>query len=376
MTGGQPSPTSPENLAGETMRFNLVDSLRAHGSNVVAVGAYEKKNLRLALKTALTEAEKGVFTTLVVTDGVCIQKLPASTQRVRVEPDVCKQCNACLVCQGLELDPDGIPVVNNLCTGCGGSTPACSQMCPTGVLKALDLKDLNLPSTPAFADPPDEIQIPAISKAGLPVRLSLAIRGVGGQGNLFFGSVMSKLAFLAGYAGRNIIKGETHGMAQMGGPVISTFSCGDVFSPVLLPGTADCLIAMEKSEVLRPGFLELLKPGGTVILAGTRIVPPGLPEDQYPSGDQIHDSLLGYQVVEVDVLSKALEIGDRSGRSANVVMLGILSTLPPFNQLPVEIWLNALKNANSRASVWASNYAAFLAGRETARSAVAALQPA
>ncbi|MEI6290848.1 MAG: thiamine pyrophosphate-dependent enzyme, partial [Chloroflexota bacterium] len=40
MTGGQASPTSPENLAGEHMKFNLVDSLKAHGAQVISVGAY------------------------------------------------------------------------------------------------------------------------------------------------------------------------------------------------------------------------------------------------------------------------------------------------------------------------------------------------
>jgi indolepyruvate ferredoxin oxidoreductase alpha subunit len=364
MTGGQATLTSPENLAGQPMRFDLAETLKAHGAKVVTVGAYEKKNLRQALATALSEAAQGVYTTILVADGVCIQKLPASSQRVRVEPRACKKCNACLVCPGLELNAKWIPVVNNLCSGCGGSTPACVQMCPTNVLKAVDLSDLNLPDQPVFAEPPQEIEIPAFSRAGLPDRLSLAIRGVGGQGNLFFGSVMSKLAFLAGYSDRNIIKGETHGMAQMGGPVISTFSCGDVSSPVLLPGTADCLIAMEKSEVLRPGFLEMLKPGGTLILAQTRILPPGLPAEQYPSDQQIEASLSAYHVIEVDVLASALKLGDRSGRSANVVMLGILSTLPPFNLIPPEVWLQALKTATSKTSLWPANYQAFHTGRQ------------
>jgi len=65
------------------MRFNLAESLKAHGVNVVSVGAYEKKNLRLALKTALTDAKQGAFTTIVVTNGACIQKLSASTSAVR-----------------------------------------------------------------------------------------------------------------------------------------------------------------------------------------------------------------------------------------------------------------------------------------------------
>ena len=376
MTGGQPSPTSPENLAGEQMRFNLAESLKAHGTNVVTVGAYEKKNIRQALKSALTEAEKGVFTTLVVSDGVCVQKLKPSSQRVFVEPETCRKCNVCLICPGLELNADGIPVVNNICSGCGGSTPACAQMCPTGVLKAVDLRDLNLPASPQYSPAPIEIKIPAFDKTALPERLSLAIRGVGGQGNLFFGSVMSKLAFLAGYGEKNIIKGETHGMAQMGGPVISTFSCGNVSSPVLLPGTADCLIAMEKSEVLRPDFLEMLKTGGSVILAETRIIPPGLPAEQYPSDEQIHASLSGYHVITVNVLARAFELGDRSGKTANVVMMGILSTLSPFNLIPVELWLQALKNINSKPAVWGANYLAFHTGRQAVQAGQPEAQPA
>ena len=76
-------------------------------------------------------------------------------------------------------------------------------------------------------------------------------------------------------------------MAQMGGPVISTFGCGEVFSPALVPGTANVLIAMEKAEVLRPGFLDLLEPGGTVLMADTRILPHGLKPEAYPS-DEAH----------------------------------------------------------------------------------------
>jgi indolepyruvate ferredoxin oxidoreductase, alpha subunit len=368
MTGGQPSPTSPVNLAGQPMRFDLPASLKAHGANVTVVGAYDKKAIRNALKNSLADAQKGEFTTIVVREGACIQKVSPSRQRVYVDPEACKKCDACLVCPGLELDVDHIPFANNLCSGCGGMTPACVQMCPTGVLRIVDLEDLDRIATPAFSAPEVEVETPDITGMQFPERLSLAIRGVGGQGNLFFGHVLSRLAFLAGYAEKNIIKGETHGMAQMGGPVISTFGCGQVMSPVLLPGTVDCLIVMEKSEVLRPDFLELLKPGGTILLASTKIIPFGLPEDRYPSDEKIEESLRSYHVIEANILGAALEIGDTSGRTANVVMLGILSTIEPFSIFPPELWLKALKKANSRPVVWAANYVAFNAGREYAAS--------
>lgn len=364
MTGGQPSPTSPHNLDGQTMRFSLVDSLKAHGSNVISVGAYDKKSIRQALKTALADAAQGAFTTLVVTDGECVQKVTPSKQRVYVDAELCKKCNACLICPGIELNSSGIPYTNNLCSGCGDSAPACVQMCPTNVLKAFYPQESEKSAQPTLPVPPSEISLPLIAQKSLPQKMSVAIRGVGGQGNLFFGSILTRVASMAGYTKSNIIKGETHGMSQMGGPVISTFSCGDTLSPVLLSGSADCLIVMEKSEALRPGFLEMLKPGGTLILANTRIIPPGLSESQYPADEQIHAALTNYNVIEVNALGTALELGDKVGRSANVVMLGILSTLEPFNCIPADYWLQAVRQANQRPSVWAANYAAFEKGRQ------------
>ncbi len=140
---------------------------------------------------------------------------------------------------------------------------------------------------------------------------------------------------------------------------------------MLLPGSADCLIAMEKSEVLRPGFLEMLKPGGSVLLAETRIVPFGMPEEQYPDDERIRAALAGYRVMAVDILGQALSLGDASGRSANVVMMGVLSATELFAAFPVELWLQALRGATPRAAQWTINYAAFLAGRELAREALA-----
>jgi indolepyruvate ferredoxin oxidoreductase alpha subunit len=359
MTGGQPSPTSPANLADQPNRFDLPAALAAHGAKVQVIGAYDRKAIRATLKTALAEAGQGTYTTIVVRDGACLKKSKPSRQRVQADPETCKKCNLCLICPGLSLGPDQVPVVNTLCSGCGGHQPACSQMCPTGVLKPISL------AAPAKggAFPPPPAELPQPSPAARPARLSLAIRGVGGQGNLFFGRVLTQLAQLAGYGESNIVKGDTHGMAQMGGPVISTFGCGDVVSPVQLPGTVDCLIVMEKSEVLRPEFLDLLKPGGTVLMAATRILPEGLAAESYPSDATLREVLAPYRLVEVDPLQRAVELGDPTGRIANVILMGMLSRLSPFDQFPTELWWRALQKVNPSPQVWAANFAAFNAGR-------------
>ena len=366
MTGGQPAPTSPVNLAGQALKFDLPASLAAHGAKVAVIGAYDRKAIKSTLKTALAEAGQGIYTTIVIREGACLRRVKPSTQRVAVAPEACKQCNLCLICPGLELSADGIPTATNLCSGCGGHAPACAQMCPTGVLKAIELKDLKdlKQVSPRVTFPTPPSTFPEEAQTEVPARLSLAIRGVGGQGNLFFGKVLTQVALLAGYDQTNIVKGETHGMAQMGGPVISTFGCGTVKSPVLLPGTADCLIVMEKSEVLRPGFLEMLRPGGTVLLANTRIIPAGMTEKDYPTDASIKEVLKPYKVVAVDVLAKALEMGDPTGRVANVVMLGVLSRQSAFDRFPETLWLRALQRLTPKPAVWASNYAAFQVGRQ------------
>ena len=133
-------------------------------------------------------------------------------------------------------------------------------------------------------------------------------------------------------------------------------------SPVLMPGSADVLIALEQSEVLRTGFLDLLRPEGIILLATTRIVPTGLAGSDYPDEQLVDSALSPYRVVKADVLGKALQLGD-PGRMANVVMLGLLSTVAPFDAFPEEHWLEALRRASPQQAIWAANHTAFNAGR-------------
>jgi indolepyruvate ferredoxin oxidoreductase, alpha subunit len=364
MTGGQPAPSSPVNLAGEKVRYDLVKSLETHCDRVFVVNAYDRKEIKKTMKNALSLSEKGEFVILVIS-GSCIKKQPAAKKRIRlrINSENCTECHSCLICSGIEKGPEGIPQYNNLCSGCAGENPACLQMCPFDAIEFLNEDDMEKTVESEFPSPL-EIVIPEHNREEFPERLTLAIRGVGGQGNLFFGRVMTQLAFLAGYSRDNIVKGETHGMAQMGGPVISTFSCGRVHSPVLFPGSADCIITMEISELLRPGFLELLKDGATVLISNTRVIPPVISEEQYPNSEDIRRVLEGFRVVEVDPLKKAVELGDSTGRIANVVMIGVLSSLEPFKRFPEELWLQAVKNVSPGPAVWAANYAAFRSGRD------------
>lgn len=366
MTGGQPSSTSPVNLAGDTNTFDLESTLKAHGAKVITINAYNRKEIKKALPEALALGEKGGFVTLII-EGTCIRKMPKLEWGIKmsVDADICLRCGLCQICPGIQADKDGLPFHNAFCSGCVGQGSACAQMCPVGAISP-EKKEEKATSEVQLPAAPEEILQPPLPE-NLPEKLSVAIRGVGGQGNLFFGRVLTQLAFLTGYGDTNIVKGETHGMAQMGGPVISTFSCGKVSSPMLLPGTVDCLVSMEISEVLRDGFITMLKPGGTILLTTTKIYPYGIAEEDYPTETDILAPLKNYNVIKLDVLATAIKLGDAGGRSGNVVMLGALSTLTPFSHFPTEYWLQALKIVSPKPEIWTANYAAFSAGQNLMR---------
>ncbi len=360
MTGGQPSPASPANLAGDVNSFRLEAVLKAEGAEVLKVDAYDYQAVRDTLTKSLKMAEKGSFVVVLIV-GTCVRKVPAANWAFKpeVDKDKCINCGCCSICAGVSLDEDRNPQWNNLCNGCVMQSPVCMQMCPADAISIN--KEKKVEEVKAVSTLPTAPEITVKSPSSKPSKLNLAIRGIGGQGNLFFGKALAQMAFIAGYAEENILKGETHGMAQMGGPVISTFNCGDVYSPILAPEAAMCLIAMEESEIFRDNFLDLLSPEGTLILAKTKIMPQGT-KQPYPSDESIEAALEGKKVIRVDVLDIAISLGDPRGKCANVVMLGVLAKLAPFNEIPKEVWLQAIKNLSKKQEIWDLNYAAFEAG--------------
>jgi indolepyruvate ferredoxin oxidoreductase, alpha subunit len=364
MTGGQPAPSSTENLAGQESRFDLVAALRGHGARVEVCDAFDLKQLEKELREALERGAAGELTVLVVR-GPCMQQLPASQKvpRLEIVKERCSKCDLCLICPGLERDEEGYPRFTHVCSGCGGSSAICAQRCNLDAI-------VPRPASAAASDNAEPPALPALEPftpgslpADLPAALRVAVRGVGGQGNLFLGKVLAELAALVGYG--RVVKGETHGMAQLGGAVISTFGCGEVYSPVLAPGTVDALVVLELAEVLRDNVLGLLRPGGTVLLNHLRLLPAGLDEADYPSLARIREVLAAEEVnvVELDALAEARAIGDQQGRTANVVALGVLSTVPPFSSIPLGAWQQAILNVSPGEPARRANLAAFLRGR-------------
>ena len=148
---------------------------------------------------------------------------------------------------------------------------------------------------------------------------SILMVGVGGQGTILAGKILSMGLMAAGY---DVKMSEVHGMAQRGGSVSNQVRFGaKVFSPIIGKGQADILVAFEMMEAMR--WLEYLKPGGKIVVNDYRI-PSGpilIGACDYP--EQVIASLKAKADTTVIQASEiAKQIGN--ARTMNLVLFGAL----------------------------------------------------
>jgi indolepyruvate ferredoxin oxidoreductase, beta subunit len=101
---------------------------------------------------------------------------------------------------------------------------------------------------------------------------NIVLAGLGGQGVITAGDVLSAAAFRAGH---DVKKAEVHGMSQRGGSVTSDVRFGrNVLSPMVTSGEADYLVVLDETQI-EPAR-HWMKPGGVLVRAGsidTRALP-------------------------------------------------------------------------------------------------------
>lgn len=153
--------------------------------------------------------------------------------------------------------------------------------------------------------------------------------GVGGQG-ILLASELTAYALLA--AGLDVKKSEVHGMAQRGGSVEAhlRFAENSVYSPLIEPGTVDIQLAFETMEAAR--YLPYLNRNSTVIVNTQRIAPPAVATGKAIYPENCLDELTGrgIRVIPVDGFEIAKKVGN--SRTANVVLVGALSTFLPVTE--------------------------------------------
>lgn len=189
-------------------------------------------------------------------------------------------------------------------------------------------------------------------------KYDLIIVGIGGQGIVLASDILGEAAMTAGY---DVKKTDTLGMAQRGGSVVSNVRIADqVWSPLIMQGTADFLIAFEKLEALR--WSPYLRPDG-VVITNNQVTPPlsvSLGINCYPGDEEIYRTLrqVTNRIYTVQGSQRVLELGDI--RALNMFMLGCISHF-----LPIEIktWEECIRQ-QFPAKILEINLTAFNKGRE------------
>ncbi|MDD5596327.1 MAG: indolepyruvate oxidoreductase subunit beta [Victivallaceae bacterium] len=183
--------------------------------------------------------------------------------------------------------------------------------------------------------------------------MNVLMVGVGGQGIITAGNMLSLAAMNAGY---DVKKSEIHGMSQRGGSVFCHVRFGEkVASPVIPVGEADILVSLEEMETLR--WLDFPAPGGKVICLKNRILPHGV--ENYPEDTATELKKHGLDYMEL--LPADLTAATGSAKTVNVAVLGIVAG---FLDIPEDAWKKAVAEL-APAGTADLNLYAFEQGRKT-----------
>jgi indolepyruvate ferredoxin oxidoreductase, beta subunit len=160
---------------------------------------------------------------------------------------------------------------------------------------------------------------------------NIVMCGVGGQGTVLASKIIAQTAI------RNSINarvGETHGMSQRGGTVISHVRIGSEVHGALIPeAQGDCMLAFEPVESLR--YMNYIRKGAYVVLNQHPIVPTSVNAGMatYPKFEEVKKEL--QRVTDKIISTDASKIATETGGiiSLNMVILGMFSQIPtcPFS---------------------------------------------
>lgn len=144
--------------------------------------------------------------------------------------------------------------------------------------------------------------------------------GVGGQGTILASKILTQGLLKYGY---DVKMSEVHGMAQRGGSVTTQVRFGEkVYSPLIEKGTADVIVAFEKSEAAR--YVEYLREGGKLVVNDYEIVPVTvlIGDEKYPENVNEKLKAIGVHTLIINASDIAVKLGNI--KAQNVVLLGAL----------------------------------------------------
>jgi indolepyruvate ferredoxin oxidoreductase beta subunit len=189
-------------------------------------------------------------------------------------------------------------------------------------------------------------------------KFDLLITGVGGQGVILASNIIGEVALAAGY---DVKKTDTLGMAQRGGSVVSHVRLGpQVYSPLIMAGEVDILVAFEKLEAAR--WSHYLRPGAIAIINDCALRPLSinLGDERYPNDEEIVNIIKrgSERIYFINGSDRVKKLGNI--RILNVFLLGCASVCLP---LKIRVWQDIISR-HVPPAVRALNITAFSQGRK------------
>jgi indolepyruvate ferredoxin oxidoreductase beta subunit len=147
---------------------------------------------------------------------------------------------------------------------------------------------------------------------------NLIITGVCGQGGLTLSRIVGNAAMHEGY---NVRIGETLGMSQRYGSVLSYLRFGEeVYSPLIEEGQADLMLALEPAEALRNARFLGKKSHAIINAYPIHTATTLVGKERYPELDEIRDAI--GKICPVDMRNFQEEADKINPRTLGVLMLG------------------------------------------------------
>ena len=150
------------------------------------------------------------------------------------------------------------------------------------------------------------------------MRTNILLAGVGGQGVITLGMIISQAAM---EQGEKVLMSEIHGLAQRGGSVTVDVRIGDFHAPIIPDGEVDITIGMEPLETKRA--LARASMGSRVVMSTEKMVPVSLSirHEEYPDLQDIVSSIsVNFRLRTIDAVSIAENLGNY--KAANIALLG------------------------------------------------------
>jgi indolepyruvate ferredoxin oxidoreductase beta subunit len=152
---------------------------------------------------------------------------------------------------------------------------------------------------------------------------NMIVTGVGGQGALTLGMIIAEAALKQGYDVRTT---ELHGLAQRGGTIPIHIRFGEkMYTPLVLEGEADLIIALEPLEALRSTYFGSRKQKTTFLIDNYKIPPITVSAfgEKYPSMNEIVNHIKPF--AGKTIILNASEIVEKETGSiltSNIFILG------------------------------------------------------